>query len=206
MSRWRNHAQWILATWPVQWFLQVALPKIRFTTQPPKMTSGQFREFIAAIQPGDIVFSKDRSKLSNILIGGFWAHVGVVDKFGEIVEAHYPRVRRIHPAEFCFTSDLVGIVRPNDAQLRQTIAEQSPSLVGIPYDTLFVDGRESLYCSELVWTLDPSNKLGFDTTDEVGLGIGYVAPDDIFKSKNVEFAVIFQPEPVNHPIRSEFID
>lgn len=206
MSRWRHHAQWIMATRPVQWFLQRVLPKIRFSTQPPRMTSEQFRRFMNVVQPGDIVFSKDRSKLSNLMIGGFWAHVGVVDLTGEIIEAHYPKVRRIHPAEFCFTSDLVGIVRPGDALLRKSIAENSPKFIGMPYDTLFVDGRESLYCSELVWTLDPFNKLGFDTTDEVGLGIGYVSPDDIFKAVDVEFAMIFQEAGTVSSTSGKFID
>lgn len=158
------------------------------------MNSWQFKKFLTHVQPGDLVFSVDRTKLSNILIGGFWAHVGVVDQNLEIVEAHFPLVRRIHPAEFCFTSDIVGIIRPQSVDLRQHIATKCGMFVGMPYDTLFVDGRESLYCSELVWTLDEDNQLGFDTTDEVGLGIGYVSPDDLWNSTNIEQGMIFEDD------------
>lgn len=191
MTRWRLLAQWLIATWPVQWFIQKTLPVVRFTVTPPKMNTDQFKRFMQFIQPGDIVFSVDRSKLATVMIGGFWAHVGVVDKDLEIVEAHFPKVRRVHPAEFCFTSDIVGMLRPKSEELKKHIAEKSGNFVGMPYDTLFVDGRESLYCSELVWTLDSFNTLGFDTKDEIGLGIGYVSPDDIWNSTNINFKIMF---------------
>lgn len=174
------------------------MPVVRFTVTPPKMNSWQFKEFMAVIRPGDVVFSVDRSKLATVMIGGFWAHVAVVDKDLEIVEAHYPKVRRVHAAEFCFTSDIVGILRPRSVELRNHIAQECGKFVGMPYDTLFVDGRESLYCSELVWTLDQTNRLGFDTTDEIGLGIGYVAPDDIWQAKNIEFKSLIMPSQVQN--------
>lgn len=184
MSALRRLLLFLMATRPFQFFLGNILPRLRFSTSPPQMSGNQFRRFIAIIRPGDIVFSTDRSKLSSMIIPGPWDHVAVVAKDGEIIEAHFPKVRKISAFDFCHTSDTVGILRPfEDTGLK--IAERAERLIGIPYDTLFVDGREALYCSELVWECDRENAMKFDTSDEIGLGIAYLSPTGIWESKNI---------------------
>ena len=179
----RRLALKILSTVPVQFFLSRILPRIRFSTSPPKITGQEWQSFIAMIKPGDLVFSVDRSKLSSVLIPGEWDHVGIVSEDSMIVEAHFPKVRKIHPFDFCHTSDAVGVLRPFPSTAA-VLASRCDSFIGIGYDTLFRKGAESLYCSELVWQCDQANDLGFDTSDAVGLGIEYLSPDGLWDSKN----------------------
>lgn len=179
----RRLALKILSTVPVQFFLSRILPLIRFSTSPPKITGQEWQRFIAMIKPGDLVFSVDRSKLSSVLIPGEWDHVGIVSEDSMIVEAHFPKVRKIHPFDFCHTSDAVGVLRPFPSTAA-VLASRCDSFIGIGYDTLFRKGAESLYCSELVWQCDQDNDLGFDTSDAVGLGIEYLSPDGLWDSKN----------------------
>lgn len=174
----------ILATRQVQFFLSRILPRIRFSTSPPKITGNEWQSFVAMIRPGDLVFSVDRSKLSSVLIPGEWDHVGIVSEDAMIVEAHYPKVRKIHPFDFCHTSDAVGVLRPL-AATASILSTKCDRFIGIGYDTLFRKGAESLYCSELVWQCDQYNTLGFDTSDAVGLGIEYLSPDGLWDSKNI---------------------
>ena len=173
----------ILSTYPIQFFLSRILPRIRFSTSPPKITGQDWQSFIVMIRPGDLVFSVDRSKLSSVLIPGEWDHVGIVSEESMIVEAHFPKVRKIHPFDFCHTSDAVGVLRPFPATAA-TLASRCDSFIGIGYDTLFRKGAESLYCSELVWQCDQDNTLGFDTSDAAGLGIEYLSPDGLWDSVN----------------------
>ena len=179
----RRLALKILSTVPVQFFLSRILPRIRFSTSPPKITGQEWQSFIAMIKPGDLVFSVDRSKLSSVLIPGIWDHVGIVNNEGMIVEAHFPKVRKIHPFDFCHTSDFVGILRPFPVTA-DMLATKVDRFIGRNYDTLFRKGAESLYCSELVWECDESNSLGFDVSDAIGLGIEYLSPDGLWDSKN----------------------
>lgn len=145
-----------------------------------------FYEFQAKIRPGDLVFSSDRSKLSSWLIPGQWDHVAVVNDLGLIVEAHQPVVRQITPFEFCHTSDVVGIARAKDLRIARYFARECIRFLGLPYDSLFAKGREALYCSELVWEMDPDNELGFNDADSSGLGVPYVSPDGLWCATNVE--------------------
>lgn len=177
-------AAWIMKFKPVQFFLAKILPGIRFSFQPPEMDGPQYKRFIGYMKPGTIVFSKDRRKLAGMLIPGRWDHVAVVAMDGMIVEAHMPKVRKIHAFDFCHSSDEVGFLIPQP-WIAQKLARDCEQFIGYPYDTLFADGREALYCSELIWVLDPSNELMFNTVDEMGLGIGYVSPDDIWNAKSV---------------------
>lgn len=179
----KRFAAWILKFWPVQFFICKILPGIRFSVSPPEMTGAQFEAFAKNVRPGMLVFSKDRRKLASWLTPGKWDHVAVVDANLMIVEAHMPKVRQISLFDFCHTSDEVGILIPPKAVAESFISE-CHRFIGLPYDTFFADGREALYCSEMIWDMDIGNELGFDTVDEIGLGIGYVSPDDLWNSKN----------------------
>lgn len=179
----KRFAAWILKFWPVQFFICKILPGIRFSVSPPEMTGAQYEAFAKNVRPGMLVFSRDRRKLASWLTPGKWDHVAVVDKNLMIVEAHMPKVRQISLFDFCHTSDEVGILIP-PSEVAENIIAQCHRFIGLPYDTFFADGREALYCSEMVWDMDQTNILGFDTVDEIGLGIGYVSPDDLWNSKN----------------------
>lgn len=176
--------KFILSLWIVRFFLTKILPKIRFSISAPKMTGAQFNAFVSILQPGDIVFSTDRSKLSSFLIPGEWDHAGIYVGDGWIVEAVLPKVRAVSVFDFCHTSDAVGVAGPRWKNVFDVIAK-AWAFVGRPYDTLFDQGHEALYCSELVAALDPENAMGADTTDQVGIGFRYVSPDDLWNAKNV---------------------
>lgn len=172
----------LLRFFVVQWLLTKVLPKIRFSLHRPKMNAEKYAVFYRALRPGDLVFSVDRSKLSTFLIGGKWSHVGIYVDHDNIVEAVYPLVRFVHPLDFCFDADCVGVGRPKYNGSEGAIYEatlKAATYVGRHYDTLFEPGTEALYCSELV-----SNVVGLqvDRSDEVGLGQDYVTPDEVWRN------------------------
>lgn len=183
----------LIATRPIQFFLSHILPRLRLSIAPPKMTGIAFVRFTTLIKPGDLVFSSDPSKLSSVMIPGIWDHVGIVNNEGMIVEAHFPKVRKIHPFDFCHTSDFVGILRPFPVTA-DMLATKVDRFIGRNYDTLFRKGAESLYCSELVWECDESNSLGFDVSDAIGLGIEYLSPDGLWDSSRHRGRIVIDPK------------
>lgn len=170
----------------VQFFLTKVIPEIRFSIKPPKMIGTTFAEFVEDLQPGDLVFSADRSKLSSWLIPGEWDHVGIYIGDFKIVEAVQPKVRITSPFDFCHSSDYVGKARfPWKNQ--KFIIDCARSIVGTKYDTFFDSKNDALYCSELIALLDADNELMLDDSDVVGIGVNYVTPDEIFeKSRGVK--------------------
>lgn len=186
--------RWILSFKPVQFFIERILPKIRFTTWYAELPEGTFGQFCRYARPGDIVFSCDTNKLAGMLIPGEWDHVGiVVDTLDGlmIVEAVQPRVRKSDFFTFCAHSNKIAIARPvlSAADLLR-FQITALGFVGISYDALFVIGREALYCSEVVLesypylsdTGKPSNILGVNMRDDVGLGTSYATPDAIWNA------------------------
>lgn len=174
----------ILSFFPVRWFLSEMLPAIRFSFHAPKMTGAQFNSFIGIVQPGDIVFSADRSKLASWLVPGEWSHAALYVGDGWIVEAVQPKVKMTHAFDFCHSADVVGVVRYEWPELERVLFE-AKATVGLPYDAIFEKGKEALYCSELVAMFDEMNLMGFNDQDELGLGLEYVSPDDLWNAKNV---------------------
>lgn len=188
-------ASWVMSTWVMQWVIKFVVPKVRFTVTPPRMNSGQYSAFEQSIQPGDLVFSVDRAKLSTVLIGGSWAHVGIVDSDKMIVEAHFPKSRRIHPAEFCFTSDVVALARPESTWVAEKLARRAKNLIGYPYDTFFQEGDRALYCSELVKQADYENELGFSPDADAGYDrTKIIKPDDLYMAENIILRRVFTPK------------
>lgn len=189
--------RWILSFIPVQFFVERILPKIRFTTWYAELPEGTFGQFCRYARPGDIVFSCDTNKLAGWLIPGQWDHVGiVVDTLDGlmVVEAVQPRVRESDFFTFCAHSNKVAIARPVLQPSDSTRFQQTArGFVGVHYDALFVQGREALYCSEVVLesypylssTGKPSNILGVDMRDDAGLGTSYATPDDIWHARGV---------------------
>lgn len=196
----------VLSTSPVQFFLSRILPRVRLSVSPPKMTGAAFVRFTVLLKPGDLVFSSDLSKMSSLMIPGIWDHVGVVNSEGMIVEAHYPFVRKIHPFDFCHTSDFVGILRPFPVTA-DMLATKVERFIGRKYDTLFRKGAESLYCSELVWECDESNSLGFDVSDAIGLGIEYLSPDGLWYSSRHRGRIMIDPktDPTKEPADADWV-
>lgn len=174
--------KFVLSLKPVQWFLVSVLPHVRFSVAPPKMTGDKYMEFLERLEPGDIVFSNDRSKLAGMLIPGRWDHCGVFIGAGIIIEAHQPTVRKTTVFDFCHTSDEVGIGRHRLTPFWRDILE---SAVGTPYDSWFEDDVNALYCSELVAELYP-NRADLDYSDTMGLGSSYISPDGIWESMGLE--------------------
>lgn len=180
----RRVLRWFLKSFFVQWFLIKILPRVRFSFEPPKMDGKQYFDFQSFIPRGAILFSTDRSKLAGMFIPGKWDHAAIYIGGGKLIEAHQPSVRMSTIFDFCHTSDFVGIGYFPFENLDDVI-DTAKSCIGKPYDTFFEPGKEALYCSELIAALDPENKMGFDTSDVVGLGMPYVSPDDLWKAKNI---------------------
>lgn len=139
----------------VQWFVIEVLPKLRFTTSYTTISGHDFEYFGHNLKKGDIVFSSDRSKLSYYLVGGEWAHVGIYVGDGIIVEAVQPRVCETSVFTFCHHADEVAIGRitydsPSDLE---RVTAMFRGHVGMPYDSMFEEGGEAFYCTELIMSL-----------------------------------------------------
>ena len=184
----------LLGWWPVQFFIERVLPKIRFSTWYPSLSTGAFAKFNYTIQEGDIVFSTDSNKLAHFLIPGEWDHVGIVVKHEDqlmIVEAVQPKVRFTDTYTFCSHSDRIAIARPKlDPEALERFVRYAKMFVGMKYDSLFTPGREALYCAEVIiesWpAADAIEPLGADMTDEAGLGVTYAVPDDIWNATGLK--------------------
>ncbi len=172
-------------------FVLKVLPFIRFSTYYAKLRGKQFRPAYELLQPGDIIFSTDRAKLSTMLIPGEWSHAALVVDKGvdwEISEMTHTNYTKSHFFDFCKTSDRIAIMRCKDFD--PTYIEKMIALCktfdGAKYDADFTLGVKALYCSELVYQADFEKRLQVNLEDLAGLGRPYLSPTGLAKGKNLE--------------------
>lgn len=192
---------WLMHTRFYKWLLKDVIPYVRGTTYYTSMRGRKYHEGYANLQPGDIITTVDKKKLTSLLIPGEMAHaaicVGLVSQGApfEVAEMTHTNYTESFFFDICKESDRVVILRCVDwvGTYRQAVIDAALSLKGAAYDVEFILGIEALYCSELELQCDliAADKLGVDPrlmvdlSDLAGLGRPYLSPDGLLFAKNV---------------------
>lgn len=175
---------------PYRWFVLKVLPYIRFTTYYTSLRGWKFYRGYKHLQPGDILLTTDRKKLTSLLIPGEFTHAALcIDKNTEweISEMTHSNYTKSHFFDLCKESDRIVILRCNDwdADYITKVIRKCKSFENAKYDVEFGLGIESLYCSELVYQSDYEKKLIIELDDLVGIGQPYISPTGLYEAKNI---------------------
>ncbi len=176
------------------WFLKSIFPYIRFSFYYTSMKGWKYERGYRLLEPGMIILARDNRKLSTLCIPGEMPHAALCvgksedgDDYevGEMVAKGYTKSFFF---DVCHEADRVVILRCKGwgPEYARQVIDRCKSFEGLPYDLQFSFGLASLYCSELVYQADFEHRLQVDTSDLLGLGRHYVAPQDIFEATNVE--------------------
>lgn len=195
-SLWKKFLVWLSNTRFYSWLLKKVIPFIRFSMYYTSFRGWKYHDGYELLQPGDIVLTKDKKKLTTLLIGGEWTHAAqCVGKFGspqypgfEMAEMTHHDFTHSHFFDICKESDRVAIIRCKDydPSYISAIIEKCLSFKGAQYDVAFDLGIKSLYCSELVYQSDFDRRLKVNLDDLVGLGVKYISPTGLWKAQNID--------------------
>lgn len=144
------------------------------------------------LQPGDILLSRTDGELSNVLIPGFWKHLGlyVGDREGvreAVVEAIGKGVTATPLASFAMQKDYICVLRSTIAaeSERSQVADWVWSKIGSPYDFAFASSTEAFYCAELGHSGYKIFCPKFEMPLLPRLGALTVTPDDFSQEKGL---------------------
>jgi len=173
------------------WLVMSVIPYIRLTTYYTTMKGVKYHKVYDNVQPGDVVLTTDKRKLTTFLIPGDWSHAAVCvskDKSFEVAEMTHTNYTKSTVSDICYEADRVAVLRCNkfDNAYRDQFIQNVRDLDGTPYDVKFELGIKALSCSELVWAADPENRVGASLEDVVGVGRDYISPQGLFLADNVE--------------------
>ena len=105
---------WLTNTKLWAWLLIKVVPFIRFTTYYTDFRGHQFIIGYKRLQPGDIILTKDKRKLTTVLIGGEFTHAALCVNLGrpyEIAEMTHHDYTKSFFFDVCKESDRVVILR-----------------------------------------------------------------------------------------------
>ncbi len=183
----------LLKLMQTKWYsylLLYIIPYIRFSTYYTTMRGWKYKRGYKLLQPGDILVTIDRKKLTTLLIGGEFTHaalcVSIIGEW-EISEMTHTNYTKSCFFDLCKEADRVVILRCKDWDNRyiHEVIEKCKTFVDCKYDIDFDFGVKELYCSELVYQSDFERRLKVDISDLAGIGQPYVSPTDIFEAKNI---------------------
>lgn len=183
-----------MSTHTYHWFLTSILPYIRFSSYYTSMRGRKYHQVYEAIQPGDIILTTDRKKLSTFLVGGEFSHAALCvskDKQWEVSEMTHTNYTKSCVSDLCYEADRVVVLRcPHfDEFYLPLVIERCKSFDGVPYDNMFRLGIEALSCSELVYEADFDRRLKVNLEDVVGLGQLYISPTGLWNAENVNVII-----------------
>jgi uncharacterized protein YycO len=186
----RKMLLWIMQTRGYAWLMLKVVPYVRFTTYYTSLRGWKYHSGYKILQPGDILVTVDKRKLTTLLVPGTWTHAAFCitkDGVWEISEMTHENYTKSCFFDICKEADRVAVYRPQvDDAYKQKMIDTCKTFVDAKYDLEFELGIKALYCSELVYESDVDDKLGFDLSDIAGLGRPYISPDGITKGKNVK--------------------
>lgn len=180
-----------------RWITHRVVPKIRLSWGYTGMSEAAFWDGEWHWQPGDIILTSDRAKLSTKLIPGTFPHamLAVGKKLPELGVGHGGFIAQMTSKgyseigwyETCKESDRVLICRCRDWDYRyvtRVVVPTCRSFANKQYDLAFELTRQSLYCSELIYQADPERRLQLNMTDVLGMPM--VLADDLLAAENVD--------------------
>lgn len=186
----------------LKWITRQLIPVIRFLGRlhAPWVMKGlvedDFEMIEMLIRPGDVVLSRTHGFVSNLLIPGYWKHVGIMGEYDAVIEAIGKGVVDTDLAPFVYTKDELLILRPVfcDEQGAREAARVAEGYVGCKYDYAFSLGNKAFYCAELVYTAYSvamkTMRAVFGFGPRERLGVLTVTADD-FSEAHKWWAVIF---------------
>ena len=126
-----------------------------------RITKAQVDLLLVKIQPGDILLSHERQRLTSLFIKGFWDHAAIVTPSLYVVESVGGGVRSVPLEEWLYKKDYVKVVRVTQLSesIRTAAARESVGFIGYSYNYTFSSlnlfhwdrKRKGVYCSELVY-------------------------------------------------------
>ena len=167
------------------------VPYIRFTTYYTSLRGWKYYRGHKLLQPGDIILTADKKKLTTVLIPGEVAHAALcVDKDAEweVSEMTHDNYSKSNFFDICKESDRVLILRCKDWDVNYTrqVIEKCKTFENATYDIAFNLGVKALYCSELVYESDFERRLDVSLDDLAGIGQLYISPTGLLQAKNCE--------------------
>jgi len=174
------------------WLTRLALPIIKAITHlgkpEPECNYFDYQSIKQLSQPGDIIVCREDFRLSNILIKGFWSHVGIVVDNHHVLEALPPKVRAIHLSQFVLSKDHVCLLRPRWRIEYKNIVHQ---YLGRLYDFEFLGDNEEWYCAELVFDYLRVISRDFPLGLRLVWGIETIIPEDFYLA-NKKFINLYE--------------
>lgn len=182
---------WLMETKFYNYMLLHVIPYIRFTTYYTSFRGWKYHLGYNRLQPGYIILTQDKKKLTTLLIGGEFAHAALcVSKDGEFEVAEMTHTNYTESCFFdiCKEADRVVILRclDWDPEYTKKVIDNCLTFKDATYDNCFEFGVKSLYCSELVYQADFEKRLKVSLEDLAGIGRPYISPFGLYRAKNIE--------------------
>jgi hypothetical protein len=186
----RHIVFWLMETSFYRNLLKNIIPYIRFSTYYTKLRGSVYHRLYKKLEPGDVLLSLDRKKLTTLLIPGDFSHASLcvdIASDWEVSEMTHNDYTKSTFFDICKESDRVVIMRLINATPMTLVdaVSRCKGFEGATYDVRFDLGIESLYCSELVYQSFKDNVLGASIDDLVGLGRPYISPTGLYRAKNL---------------------
>lgn len=181
---------WITNTKLWSWLLIKVIPFVRFSMYYTDFTGRQFHQGYMKLQTGDIILTKDKRKMTTLLIGGTFTHaalcVGTTVTDYQVAEMTHHNYSKSYFFDICKESDRVVILRCKDfdSEYIRHLVEKCKSFQDCKYDVEFDLDVKALYCSELVYQADFERRLQIDLSDIAGLGKPYISPTGLYEARN----------------------
>lgn len=182
---------WMMQSKPYAWVVLHIIPYIRFTTYYTGFKGVTYHKGYDLLKPGHIILTKDRLKLTSLLIPGEFCHAALCvskDEMWEVSEMTHTNYTKSTFFDICKESTRVVILKclDWDEDYIPKVINTCKSFEDAVYDVQFNLGVKALYCSEMVIESDTEKRLDVSYEDLAGLGREYISPMGIYKAKNVE--------------------
>jgi len=180
---------WLMDTKIYNYALKHVIPYIRFSLYYTTFRGWKYHQGYKLLQPGDIILTQDKKKLTTYVIGGEFAHAALClskDGVYEIAEMTHTDYTKSCFFDLCKEADKVTIVRCTDwdPEYIEKVIEKCKTFEDATYDNQFQFGIKSLYCSELVYQADFEKRLKVSLEDLAGIGRPYISPFGLYNAEN----------------------
>ncbi len=192
---------WLMNTESYGWLLKHVIPYIRFTTYYTSLRGAKYTAGYEKLEPGHIILTLDKKKLTSMLIPGDFAHaalcvsnLSVAERPStspgdyEVAEMTHTDYTKSYFFDICKESDRVIILKCTDwdDEYTQKVIAKCQEFEDATYDVKFGFGVKALYCSELIYQADFEKRLQVNLEDLAGLGREYISPTGLYNAKNVK--------------------
>lgn len=184
---------WFMSTRFYRFLLKYVIPEITIFHGPGPGYAVK-ENLRREMRAGDVLVSKSKFLLTNLLIGGDYSHAAIVISKNLIAEMSSNGFDLRTVNDFCKKTTRISMLRFKDGSQDYglKVAEKALSFSNSTYDFSFDLANDLFYCSELVYASDFEHRGGFDLTDLVGLGKPYLSPVGVYEGKGLN--VIFEWE------------